>query len=357
MEEFDWNPERIAVHLIEYRDPDNPDDGLVHRQLARAEGFPDADESFVDYLDFQLRALVKKRPDTAASSACKVYEFLGNEKGEGDRQLLEERLLMSLEGKGFGAGVDEVLERVMQVPGVKPGLVVLAKVRVLDEVGESGAELLAMLWLDFEDATRFADRPLGLEDVSGVLLRKLGRALLYPHLDEEGPRHDLVKIHCRPAAHPFVGLFAVRPPPTTEQLLQKEVARALFQRGGDAPDRYKTYFERVPSKKRELFGEERIVKVGDLLPERDAAAVARESSRTTRDLYDKEQKLKITIDGTVVVDVKQEQLGTAYFFAQEGEERFMIIRGKSFQSNRAQLSSVDFMQIDSLDDVLNRVRE
>ena len=154
MEEFDWNPERIAVHLIEYKDPDVPDDGLVHRQLARSEGFPDADESFVDYLDFQLRALVKKRPDTGASSACKVFEFLQNDKGEGDRQLLEERLLMSLEGKGFGAGVDEVMERIMLVPGLKPGLVIMAKVRVLNELGESGAELLAMFWLDFEDATQ-----------------------------------------------------------------------------------------------------------------------------------------------------------------------------------------------------------
>ncbi len=357
MDAFDWNPELMVVHKLAWRDQDHPDQGLERSEIVRSEGFPDADDSFLDYLDYQLRELIKKKPDTGAGSPCKVYQFVENSKGSEDRGLLEDKLVMATDIATFSAGIEQVMERIMAVPGVGQGMVVAMKLAATFGEGDSGASFVTLFWFDFEDATRFQEDPLRLDDLTGILLRKAGRGMIYPYLEGDTPRHDLVKLHCRPASHPFVELFSVIPPPTTEELLQREVARAIFSRGSDAEERYKAYFEKTPAKKRELFGEQRLVKVGDLIPERDAAAVARESSRTAKDLYDKDQKMKITIDGMLSVDLRMENLGESFFFAKEGQEKFLIIRGKSFQSNRAQLSSVDFLEVESLANVIDKVRE
>lgn len=356
-EAIDWKPEFFSIVHIALVDPDDPEKGVEPRVLSEGKGFPDADESFVDYLDFQIRKLLEKKADTAASSACKVYSFLEGEKGEEDRQLLEDRLLMTVDLKGFRAGAAELVDRIMAMQGLEAGLVVVMRSLVTVDEGAAGGNYLTAFWADFEDASRFETAgALALEDVPDVLLRKLSRGFLYPYSDGRELRHDQLKLHSRPASHPFVEMLAIEAPPTTEQLMQREVARAIYSRDRDAKTRYRNYFEKVPPKKRELFGEERYVKVGDLLPERDAAAVAREASRTTRDLYDKEQKLRIKIDGAVTVDVRIEDLGQSFFFAQDGGEKFLVIRGKSFQTSTAHLNSVDFMEIDGLDDVIERMR-
>lgn len=358
MDDFDWTPEFFSIHAIEPEDADVPEGRLVTRALASCEGFPDAEESFIDFLDFQIRAMVKKKPDTAAASACKVYHFVDTQGGEEDRKLLEEQLLMATDLKNFQEAATDFLARLMGIPGVKPGLLVVARVSATIEMAQAGVPMLMVLWVDFADATRFSSEgSLSLEDIPHVLLRRLGRSFVYPYLGEEKPRHDLLKLHCRPVTHPFVGLLNIEAPPTTDQLLQKEVARAMFAREPDSEQRYRGYFEKAPPKKRELFGEERLVKVHDLLPSREAAAVARESARTSRDLYSKEQKMKINVDGLLTVDLKLENLGENFFFAKEGEEKFLVIRGKSFQANKSQLNSIDFLEVDSLGDVIGRLKE
>jgi hypothetical protein len=358
MEEFDWTPEFFSIFTIEPEDAEAPEGRLVTRSLADCEGFPDAEESFLDFVDFQIRALMKKKPDTAASSACKVYHFTETDGGEEDRKLLEEQLLMATDRGTFREGAMAFLDRLMGIPGVKPGLLVVARVSATLEMAAAGVKLLTVLWADFEDASRFlAEGSLALEEISQVLLRKLSRGFLYPYLGEDTPRHDLLKMNCRPVTHPFVGLLNVEPPPTTDQLLQKEVARAMFSREPGAEERYRGYFEKSPPKKRELFGEERLVKVGDLLPAREAAAVARESARTSHDLYSKEQKMKINVDGLVTVDLKLENLGESFFFAKEGGEKYLVIRGKSFQTNKSQLNSIDFLDVGSLSEAIERMKE
>ncbi len=355
---FDWNPELITIHKLAWSDPDHPDQGLERKELTRTEGFPDAEDSFLDYLDYQLREIIKKKPDTGANSACKVYQFVDNSKGAEDRSLVEDELIMATDIASFSAGIEKLLERVMAVPGVGPGIIVAMKLAATFGEGETGGSFVTFFWIDSEEAARLKEDPLGIDDLGDCLIRKPCRGFIYPFLAGDTPRHDLVKLHSKPASHPFTELLAIFPPPTTEELLQKEVARAIFSIGKEPEamqEQYEGYFEKTPAKKRELFGEERLVKVADLLPERTAAAVARESSRTAKDLYDKDQKMKITIDGMVKVDLKLENLGESFFFAQEGQERFLVIRGRSFLSNKSQLSPLDFLRTDSLQQVFDKV--
>lgn len=357
LEGFDWKPDYLTVfHLVPAKE-DAPEEGTQARVLVRCEGFPEAEESFHDFMDAQLRQLFEKKCDTAASAACKVYDFLSNEKGEQDRSLLEDQLLMATDPRRFQQAADELLERILLLDGIKPGLILVQRLSANFGEGEKGGHFLAILWVDFQDASAFRESPeLRLEEVFQIVLKRLDRGLLYPFVQESELRHDLVKMLCRPAKHAFSELFALKPPPTTERLLQDEVARAIFSRGPEAKQKYRAYFEKLPPKKRELFGTERMVKVDDLLPVQDAAAVSRESSRTSKDLYAKDQKMKITIDGSLTVDVQLEELGRSFFFAEEGEEKYLVIKGKRFVTGSARLSSVDFLKTEPLEDVLKKAR-
>lgn len=360
MDGFDWTPEFLTVAVLGPKDPDEPAAGVEPEILEECKGFPDADESFEDFLDGLLRDALTRRADTGASSPTKVHAFAASDKGESDREMLEQGMLMATDLGGFKKRARELLQRLAELPDTTPGLAVVLRARASFEgpQGESGAQLACLFSLPYQDA-HIVDRRegLALARIAEVVVRKQARSVVYPFLDAGEVRHDQVKITARPASGSFPGLLATRPPPVTEELLQREVARALYARGGDEEQRYKAYFEKLPAKKRELFGEDRVVRVKDLLPQDEAAAIARESARSSHDLYNKKQNLKLTIDGTVKIDASMEGLGDSFFFAERGGEKFLLIRGKHFTTSRAQLSSVDFLQVDSLEAMIERVRE
>ncbi len=358
MADVDWSPVYLVVAKLGYKDPDEPEKGLEPEILDRSEGFPQSDEGFADFLDGLIVEALGRRTDTGASSPCKAYDFVENKKGEQDRQLLEQELLMATDLASFEEAGRDLLGRLAELSGIAPGVAMLGRIRVVDEETDKGAELVALFLLPYQEAYRMDhDEGLSLSQVPGILSKKSARSLLYPMVDETGPRHDRLKIHARPASDPFPGLFSVRPPPTTEALLQAEVARALYARDRKAEERYSGYFEKPPPRRRELFGEDRMVKIADLLPSTDAAAVARESSRTARDLYQKEQKVKLVIDGTVRVDARAEGLGDSFFLAEKGGERFLVIRGKHFVTSTPQVCPLDFLEVEELDDLLDRMGE
>lgn len=354
---LDWTPEHLAVVKLEPKDPAEPTSPLKGTIVHQGEGFPDGDEGFADFLHFLIEEIFGKKPDTGAGSPCKAWGFLPNEKGEEDRDLLENGLLMATDAKAFKTGLQALLERFPRLPGAKPGLVIVARFHAQVEGLKRGARFLALFHLDFQDALRLEhEHGLSLSRLDEVVIRKLTRGILYPLVEVEGPRHDLVKILCRPASDPFPSLLAVTPPTTTEELLQGAVAQALYATGKGAEARFKAYFEKPAPRRRELFGEDRFVKVKDLIPPTEAQAVARESARTARDMYAKEQKVKIDVDGAVSVDARLDQLGESFFFAEKDGEKYLLIKGKKFVSTRPQLTSVDFMSIESLEELLERIR-
>jgi hypothetical protein len=358
MDDYDWTPEFLIVARIAPEDPDEVGAPLVPMVIEACKGFPGSDESFVDLLDGLLSESLKRRTDTGASAPCKAYGFVDNAKGEEDRRLLEEGLLMATDLDGFRDAGLALIRRLADLPGAVPGLAVVMSATLTDIDAGRGVKSLAVFDLPYQDAQQVEHTAgLSLVDIPEVIVRKQARSMLYPLFGGDEPRHDLVKIHSRPAAAPFPGVLSVRPPPTTEVLLQQEVARALYSGGSGAEPRYSPYFEKPPAKKRELFGEERLVRVQDLLPPTRAAAVARESSRTTRDLYDKDQKLSLVVDDQVKIDARADSLGEAVFFAEHGGDRYMVIKGKKFVTNKAQLSSLDFLKVESLQDVLTQLQE
>lgn len=356
MEGFDWVPEFLSVARLDHEDGE-PGAPLQISALEECEGFPEGDESFVDFLDGLLAEATKRKADTGAGAACKVWDLLDDAEGKADRALLEQRMLMATDLASFTEGAHELYGRILELPTSAPGLLVCGRMALTFGEGATGSQLLTLFYLPFQDAHRLrTDRGLALDRVVDVVVKNRARSFLYPYLEEGVPRHDLVKVMVRPASDPFPEILSMKPPPTTETLLQAEVARALYARGPGQEQRYAGYFEKPPAKKRELFGEERLVKVGDLLPIPDAAAVARESSRSSKDLYAKDQKMKLTIDGAVKVDASLEQLGQSYFFAEHGGERFLVIRGRSFVTTQAHLSSLDFLEVESLDQALDRIK-
>ncbi|MBI4863177.1 MAG: DUF3900 domain-containing protein [Candidatus Riflebacteria bacterium] len=222
----------------------------------------------------------------------------------------------------------------------------------IDSGRAKGIPFYVLFKCDFEDARRLTPRT-GLERVDEIIENRLKKMAMFPYFngfEQDGSR---VKIFQSNPSDYFHELLEVQVPATAKQLFQKELKEAV---GARHHDRYDDYFVGLPPEKRELFGEERFIPLSDLLPPPEVNYVTQRSCQAVREKYDKKVKATIKVDGTLKVEMELDALGKSFFFARKGDVRYMIIRGESFVTS-GQLSGLDFLNVEELDDILPRVTE
>jgi hypothetical protein len=348
---FDWTPRFLRVDRIKLDENLKP----TSEEVLCCEGFPPAGESFIDLLDHQIRKVGKTKVDTGVSSPCKAYSFLENEKGEVDRGWLEEDFLQSETLEDFEQNSDMTLHLLKGLPSLSEGLLVQAKVAASFE--DASMDLVFVTLMKYLPTERllFGDE-IDLEEVHEVVHRDPSQAFFYPHGTPDALRMDLIKILSKPATDPWVGMLAVEPPPSTERLLQDEVARHTQELDPEGWDGRRELFRRIPPKKRDLFSSERLVPEKATMDDASAAAVARRAERTTRDLYGKSQVLNLMV-GNAKVQLPLEGLGEHFSFAREGGDEYLVLRCKQIQTQKGGLTPADFLAPGTLLQVCERMVE
>ncbi len=336
---FDWTPKFVSVDRVTV-----DDDGKVDTvPVLSVEGFPLAGEAFIDLVDHQLRKFVSTKPDTGVSSPCKVFSFIDNEKGQADRSWLEEEMLGAETLKEFTEAAGATNAELVNLPGVSPGILVQAVVKATLE-DDTMMDLVFITLLSYLPTEKliFGDE-VDLEEVTEVVHRDPSKAILYPFGTPQEIRYELVKILSRPVTNCWQALLSVSPPPSTERLLQDEVAKAVQALEPGKWDERKELFRRIPPKKRMLLGEERLVPPALTLEPAMAAAVARQCCRTSKDLYDKNQVLVLDLGGAKVT-LPVEFLGERFAFYRHQGEEVLMIRAKSIMTTRGGMGPADFIE-------------
>ncbi|MCJ8344861.1 hypothetical protein MJH12_04920, partial [bacterium] len=168
-------------------------------------------------------------------------------------------------------------------------------------------------------------------------------------------KYNQVKIYQKSSADYFQKVFSVGDLPDSEEIADKCLHEELTEK---SPETYDKYFE-LPEgdrrQKRELFGPSRIITDEDLL---DVDNVSHLSLKTQMNVVDnnvKPVRLKVSIDDGLKFDGSVDQLNRTYFFAQEGLERYLIVKGVKFET-KSHFQSVEFMKLENLEETMNRIR-
>lgn len=353
MKGFNWQ-----ITGLEIRSVQQPDQGrrLEQLPLLSNQGLPPREDRLEKLIDALLLRAFSKRPDTGISASCRAYAFTRGGGGRTDRDLLRAALRETGGTKALEEASDMFLGRHIGQEAASACLFILLRAEVqAPTLKLPPMPFLAAFFCDFEETSRLTgERPGILAEVSGAVSHKLRKGLIYPAFD--GPVQDEGSLHIFQSAGKdrLADILNLVTPKTTPELLEGELQQALHTRLGDT-HRYDEYFIDAPPRVRELFGEERFIREPELLlPPEEVQHVARVSYENARQKYDKETRVKVLIDERVRFDAPLDQLGQSYFFASNGPERFLVIRGEKFQA-RDHLTGIDFLELQTLDEIVSKL--
>jgi hypothetical protein len=349
MADFDWKLSHLSVFRcgVDPKSPAARPRKAVEHVGSRSR-FGEGQELLEELIDHLLASAWAKKVDIAESSACRAWAFKPSAGGGEDRELLE-GLVSAGGARDFEGRALVLSERYAGLPRARDGVLIHVSA-VVDSGRARGVPFYGLFKCDFEEARRLAD-DLTLESVPEVMIRKLKKMVLYPYFDGFQQDPARLKLFQASASDYFHELLAIDRPATARELFQRELAEAV---GSRFDDRYDDYFVSMPPAKRELFGEERYVPLNDLMPAPEVRYVTERSCQAAREKYDRPIRVSIRIDDAVKVDADLAGLGKSFFFARKGDVRYMIVRGERFVSG-GQLSSLDFLNVESLEEILPRV--
>ena len=348
MECNDWNVNFINIFRVD----EGSEEGAKQAELVLANsGFPADDPVLQDHLDSLLVEAFKKRPDTGEGSACKLWTFQDTPPGKEDREVFFEALTTE-NPKTFQSLARRVAGRYLSLPGARPGLLFFLNVRVTPKKG-MGGNFFVIFVCDFADLRRYDPHIGHLESVDDAVEKKCKKAVVYPYhngYDFDKDKVKVVQSGAKVAA--FADLFYLEPPPSTKDLLEQELKEAVTKR--DDGEKYEDYFVSELPKERELFGEERYINLSDLLSTDDVVHLSKESYQSAMDKHGKKSRVRIVVDDGVKFEGQLDKLGINYFFARKGGAKYLIVKGEKFLT-KSQLSSIEFLDVEDLDEVLPRV--
>jgi len=345
MKDFDWR----LLYLVIHRCTGDAKAGRIIDHVRSRRHFEVGEELLQELLDSLLSSAWLRKASINDTSSCKAWNFKNSEAGDEDRDLLGSMVsVVSLEE--FEPRALLLSERYAQVPAARAGLLI----HVGATVDSGRCKSLPFYFLfkcDFEDARQLSDAEI-IAAAQQVIVNKPRKFIAYPYFDGFQQDSERVKVG-QPATSHFAEMLNIRPPTGPKQLLQRELHHALTSRFSD---RYDDYLVSLPPPKRELFGEERFIPLNDLLPATEAAYVTALSCKAAEENHDRPIKVSIQIDTNVKVQANLAGLGKSFFFARKGDLSYMIIRGEHFTGS-GQLTGLDFLKAEQLDELLPRVME
>ena len=348
MECSDWNVNYMNIFALK-KESASSDISELELLLSR-DSFPAEDPILQEMIDRLLVEGFRKKPDTGKSCGCKVWSFQNTPPGKEDETMLAEAL-DATSMKDFQSVSTRIAGRYASLAGSHPGLLVFLNVRITPAKGMGGT-FFVLFACDFEELNRYDSHVGQVELVADAVNQKCKKAFMFPFFNGYELDREKVKIvSAGKIDGGLADLLYVVPPQDTDQLLMQELYNAVTERHD--PDQYETYFQ-APPKERELFSDESFVNGPDLLSQDEVEHLSRKSYQASLDKHGKKPKVRLLIDEGVKFEGQLDKMGETFFFAKKGDSKFLIVKGDKFLT-KSQLSSIEFLDVKDLDDVLSDV--
>jgi len=338
------------MSILSLKSEDEASDRLELEQLVARDTFPAEDPKLLEMIDGLLVDGFKKKPDTGKTCGCKVWTFQNTPSGKEDNELLIQAL-DATSMNDFQSVTRRIAGRYAGLSTAKPGLLVFLNVRVTPAKGMGGTFFVHFI-CDFEQLNRF-DSHLGqIEAVTDAVNHKCKKAFIFPFFSGYDLEREKIKlINTGKLEGSLAEVLYLDPPKDTDQLLLKELYEAVTDRHD--PTTYETYFQ-SPPKERELFNEQSFVSNADLLSQDEVEYLSQKSYQTSLDNHGKKPKVRLVVDDAVKFEGQLDKLGESFFFARRGDTKYLIVKGEKFLT-KSQLSSIEFLDVKDLDEVLTKV--
>lgn len=309
------------------------------------------EESFSDFIGDLIMQAVSKKASLSPIASCRTYQFLEDSKGKTDQSICNS-LLTAVSQSHFRTHAKIVADQYTSTPKARDGLLFILNANY--EQNKTLTPNVFILKVDYVKGIVHSENS-NLEHSESLLLPELKKAITYPYFDGGNFKYTQIKLYQRSSADYFQKMFNVGYLPDSEEIADHCLHEELKEK---CPELYDKYFE-IPQgerrQKRELFGSSRIVKEEDLLDVDNVSHLSLQTQMNVVDQNVKPVRLKVNIDDGLKFDGSVDQLNRTYFFAQEGLERYLIVKGGKFEI-KGHYQSAEFMKLESLEDTLSRFK-
>lgn len=291
-----------------------------------------------------------KKPSLSPTGACKVYEFSDDELGFEDHKIAE-HLLHSTSLEYFRGFSKVAAGKYVHSPKARQGWLIVMNANL--EIKKNLAPQVLIFNADFQPGFMPSEDSINAKE--NLILPELKKGMMYPHFDGANFRFDQLVIFQKHSSEYFDRMLRLRRLPSN---LDIEEECLLEELESVRPETYDKYFE-LPEEdrraKREVLGASRIVMDHDQLNMEEAAYVAKKAQAWIIDHNCSPAKIKLQIDDGIKFEAKANQLNSSFFVAQNGLEKFIIIRGNRVETKGA-FNALEFAKAESLDDVIQSLK-
>jgi hypothetical protein len=342
---MEWEP----VYLSLFRCENHGESHEKKIQDVLSTDFFEEDNALGGFIEGLVSSMVKKKASLVPQALCRAFQFAEDSEGESDRRICDQ-LLHAVSLSAFSSHAQILATKYAKSPRAREGLFFVLNANVV--LSKSMSPVLAVFKTDFQPGIIPEGSELAFH--SNLILPNLKKGLFYPYHDGYRFHVDRVKLFQSSTSDYFQRLLQLQSLPDREEIIDDALKTELEERN---PDAYSKYFEapvQTRSKKREVFGPTRKIADVDLLsPDRVVVLNHKTQERVAQD-QDYPIRLRLKIDESLQFEGRVDQMNRNFYFAQEGLEKFLIIRGTKFETG-SHFQSVEFMELESLDEALNRI--
>jgi hypothetical protein len=312
--------------------------------------FSEEHDELMEFLGGLISQSIKKKESLSPNASCRCFQFADSDKGQSDARICDE--LLNAVSKGvFQSHASLLANQYLKTPKSRDGILFVINANV----STKKARMPFVLVLKTDHQSGSIMDPTGeLQQRNDVILPELKKSLVYPHFDGMNPDLNKVKIFQKSSSDYFQQLLALSELPDAHQIAEEALWEELSEKHPGAYDRYFQNQDEDRKKKRDIFGEARLVEETDLLDPDEITHVSMKTQMKNMDKNASPIRLRVQVDDGIRFDGRMDQLNKTYFFARNGLEKVLVVRGNTF-STKSHFQTVEFMQLQTLDEVLKKM--
>jgi hypothetical protein len=319
-------------------------------ELAGLSSIGPDEESMADFLGDLIRACLGKKASLSPSASCRAYQFADSSKGQDDKTICDQ-LLNAVSHNVFRSHAEIIAAKYIKTPKVRDGILFVLNANVTTK--KQTFPSMFVFKTDYIPAG-IMDNDGHFEQRKDILLPELKKSIVYPHFDGSNFQFEQIRLFQKSSADYFQSIFDVENLPDANEIADKALKEELDEKDPGKYDRYFELDEQERRKKRDVFGEARLIQNDDLMTTDEVAHLTMKTQMKNMDKNSKPIRLRLMIDDGLRFEGQVDQLNKTFFFARNGLEKVLIVRGNSFHT-KSHFQSVEFMKLDSVEDVMHRM--
>jgi len=343
---MDWEPVYLSIYRCEV-DEDGNRSVEELSTVGQAEGF---EETIIEFLGPLVSSVSQRRVSLGRDAACRSYQFGTSIRGEEDSKLMDQ-LLHCVSKSSFASHAEIIASKYAQSAKARGGILFILNANITYKKVLSPS--LFLLKTDFQLGLTSSEQ--GLECHDQMALPELKKAMVYPFHDGYQFHFDQVKVYQKTPSLYFQRVLELQSLPTQDQIVDSILYDELEDK---EPGNYHQYF-RVPLedrlKPREVFGEKRVVNEENLLDSDEISRISLKTQMKAADQNTRPVRLRLSIDDGLRFEGGVDQLNETYYFASNGSEKYLIVKGEKFET-KSHFQSVEFMKLESLESLLSKLK-